>query len=101
MRSIKLKITKTNIKNGIPVNPGHCPIANSIMETVKNAYYVRVLPSEAAIKVRNGKSVTTYRSKLPEKANNFIRKFDDSQKVKPFAFTLNLNKVNKSLAELI
>lgn len=101
MRNIKLKITRANIKNGEPVNPGKCPIANSIMEKVKNVYYVRVLPNEAAIKVKNGNSITTYRSILPKKANAFIKKFDDLQKVKPFKLTLNLSKVNKSLAELI
>jgi hypothetical protein len=101
MRNINLKVTKANIKNGEPVNPGKCPIANSIMEQVKNVYYVRVLPEEAAIKVKRGNKITAYKSTLPKEANTFIRMFDDGTCVKPFSLNLNFKKINSKMADLI
>jgi hypothetical protein len=101
MRNINLKVTTANIKNGEKVNPGKCPIANSIMEQVKNVYYVRVLPEEAAIKVKRGNKITTYKSNLSKEANTFIREFDDGAKVRPFSLNLTFKKINKKIADLI
>jgi len=101
MRNINLKVTRANIKNGEPVNPGKCPIANSIMEQVKNVYYVRVLPEEASIKVKQGNKIITYKSTLPKVANTFIRMFDDGTRVKPFSLNLNFKKINNKIANLI
>jgi hypothetical protein len=77
MKHVNLKITKANIINGVAVNPGKCPIANSILENVKNAYYVCVLPDQVAIKVKNGNKITAYKSNTPKVAGTFIKKFDD------------------------
>jgi hypothetical protein len=101
MRNVKLKITKTNIKNGEQANPGKCPIANSIMDRIKNVYCVRVLPTEAAIKVKNGNKITTYKSTLTNKANAFVKKFDFGVHVSPFSFTLNLKKVKENVTDLV
>ena len=101
MKRVNLKITKANIKNGVAVNPGKCPIANSILENVKNAYYVCVLPDQVAIKVKKGSKITAYRSQTPKVANTFIKKFDDGQKVTPFSFGLSLVKVNKNFSDFV
>jgi hypothetical protein len=100
MKRINLKITKANIKNGV-ANPSKCPIANSILENVKNAYYVCVLPDQVAIKVKKGSKITAYRSQTPKVANTFIKKFDDGQKVTPFSFRLSLVKVNKNFSDFV
>jgi len=101
MRKINLKITKANIKSGERTNPGKCPIANSIMENMRNVIYVCVLPNEATVKVKNGKSITAYRGSLPAVGNNFVRNFDDGLRVQPFNLTLQLNKLSKKIAELV
>ena len=96
MKKLDLKITKANIKNGERTNPGKCPIANSIKDTVKNLIYVSILPGEATIKVKNGKNITAYRGALPKRGYNFIKSFDDGSIVNPFNLTLELKKLNKS-----
>jgi len=101
MKKINLNITKDNIKNGERTNPGKCPIANSVMDTVKNVIYVSILPQEATIKVKTGKKIEAFRGKLPEKAFNFIRNFDDGLRVNPFNLTLELNKLDKKIAEIV
>ena len=101
MKKLNLRITKANIKNGEQTNPGKCPIANSIIENVKNVIHVCVLPNEATIKVKNGNRVTAYRGKLPTKAHSFVRNFDEGLKVKPFVLSLELNRLNKKIAELV
>lgn len=101
MRKIDLKITKANIKDGERTNPGKCPIANSIMESVRNVIYVCVLPNEATIKVKKGNKVTAYRGKLPSEGFSFVRNFDDGLRVNPFSLSLSLNKLPKKIADLV
>jgi len=101
MKRVNLTITKANIKNGEAVNPGKCPIANSILENVKNVYYVSVLPDQVAIKIKKGNKITAYRSNTPKSANTFIKRFDDGQKVTPFSLKLSFEKVNKNFYDLV
>jgi hypothetical protein len=101
MKKLDLKITRANIKNGERTNPGKCPIANSVLDNVNNIIYVSILPDEATIKVKNGRNIVAYRGKMPKKAFNFVRNFDDGFKVKPFALTLELNKLDKKIAEIV
>jgi len=101
MKRLQLKITRANIKNGEQANPGKCPIANSLIENIRNLIYVSVLPNEATIKVKNGKSITAYRGSLPEKGNSFVKNFDGGKRVNPFSLTLELKKLNKNLADVI
>jgi len=101
MKKLDLRISKTNIKNGEQTNPGKCPIANSIMESVKNVIYVSVLPNEATIKVKKGNKIVAYRGSLPKEGNQFVKNFDDGLKVTPFKMSLNLNKLDKKIADLV
>lgn len=101
MRKLNLKITRANIKEGERTNPGKCPIANSIMESVRNVIYVCVLPNEATIKVKKGNKVTAYRGSLPANGHNFVRNFDDGLKVVPFSLELKLDKLAKKIADLV
>lgn len=101
MKRVSLNITKAHIKNGVAVHPGKCPIANSIIENVKNVYYVSVLPDQVAIKVKTGKKITAYKSATPKLANTFIKRFDDGQKVTPFSLKLSFEKVNKNFYDLV
>lgn len=101
MKKLNLKITKANIKNGERTNPSKCPIANSILEKVRNAIYVSVLPGEATIKVKNGRNTIAYRGALPKDGYEFVKSFDDGLKVNPFSLTLKLNKLSKKLSQLV
>jgi len=101
MKKVELRITKKNIKNGEQTNPGKCPIANSIIESIRNIIYVSVLPNEATFKVKRGKKILTYRGKLPEKGNMFVRNFDDGLKVKPFKLSFLVSKLDKKVADLV
>jgi len=100
MRKLTLNITKANISNGRQANPGKCPIANSLRENIANITHVSVLPNEASIRVKKGKKILAYKSKLTSKAYNFIRKFDDGKRVKPFSLTLDFVQ-QKNLVDLV
>ena len=95
MGKLKLNITKANISNGSKANPGKCPIANSLKDSILNITQVSVLPNEASIRVKRGKKILCYKSKLSTKAYNFIRKFDDGRRVKPFSLTLDFVQQKK------
>jgi len=97
MRKLTLNITKANISNGSQANPGKCPIANSIKDNIANITHVSVLPNEASIRVKRGKKLIFFKSKLSPKAYNFIRKFDDGKRVKPFSLTLDFVQQKNSL----
>lgn len=101
MRKTSLRITKANIKNGEQANPGKCPIANSILENIKNVTFVSVLPDQATIKVKRGNKIQAYKSVLNNKAKKFIKNFDDGEAVIPFLITLNFKKISKEFAELV
>jgi len=101
MRRLNLSITRANIKWGEQANPSKCPIANSIKDSIKNVTYVCVLPNEATIKVKRGKNILSYKSKMPAEGNNFVRNFDDGFKVTPFKLTLELSKLKKEIAALV
>jgi len=101
MRKFNLKITRANIKNGERANPNKCPIANSVIENINNVVYVSILPQEATIKVKRGKKLIAYRGKMPENAFQFVRNFDGGSKVNPFILTLELDKLDKKIAEFV
>lgn len=101
MKQVRLNVTKAHIKNGQPVNPSKCPIANSIMENIKNAYFVSVLPDQVAIKIKNGNKVSAYKSITPKLANTFIKRFDDGKRVGPFSLELMFEKVDKNSPEFV
>jgi hypothetical protein len=101
MKKINLKITKANIKNGERANPGNCPIANSIRGKIKNVIYVSVMPGEATIKVKQGKTIAAYKGILPKKGYNFIKNFDVGSKVSPFTLSLKFDRIGKELLHLV
>lgn len=101
MRKTSLRITKANIKNGEQANPGKCPIANSIVENIRNVTFVSVLPDQATIKVKKGNKIQAYKSALNNKAKTFIKNFDDGETVNPFFLTFNFKKISREFAELV
>jgi hypothetical protein len=101
MRKITLNITKAHIAEGQAANPGKCPIANSLIENIKNITYVSVLPNDATIRVKNGSNVVSYKSKLSSKAYSFVKKFDDGRIVKPFTLSFNFERIDKNISELV
>lgn len=92
MRKVKLKITDSNIKNGIPADPANCPIANAIKSKFKGLAYVSVLADRAIISLKGNKNASTYSSHLSKEASQFVKNFDRGVKVRPFKFELVLNK---------
>jgi len=91
-KNINLNITKTNIKNGERANPGKCPIANSIRDNVKSLVNVHVLPDNIFFVIKENKENVAYTTKTPYTGNQFIKKFDDGKKVRPFKLELNFTK---------
>lgn len=80
----KIQITSTDIKKGFPNVVDMCPIALAVRRKMK-AHNVSVGGHVNFSIKRNN-----FRAKLPKKAVNFIIRFDDGQKVKPFSFIMTV-----------
>ena len=79
MLEMKVKVSKKNIRDGT-VDSATCPIALAIRDTVGENTDIQV--NDDTIQFGNLIFVT------PKKAVRFINRFDNSEKVKPFEFTL-------------
>ena len=81
----KIKVTTKNIEDGIPHSGEYCPIAlaiqdhKSLKEKLKGTYVYTWKIEGPNIKVS-----------IPKKAKNFINKFDNGCKVKPFEFFVDV-----------
>lgn len=82
---IKVSVTATDIRLGVPENPKSCPIARAISRCAPR-YYVAVAPD--AIYVAN------HVYKPSDTVQKFIYDFDRENRVKPFKFTLSKKKTS-------
>ena len=78
----KITVTAMHIKIGVPLSSLACPIflaakGAGLREVSVYCYSMRVGP---------------YKLSLPEKAQDFIRRFDAGEKVAPFSFTVEVWK---------
>ena len=81
---MKIKVTKKDIKNGLPCSDSSCPIALAVRRTLKHREIVTVDSLYVGI---NGKY-----SRLSKRAIRFVEKFDSNEIVKPFEFNIKLKK---------
>lgn len=81
-----IKVTKEDIENGICKNCFYCPIAIALRR-VFGEIYLRIHDEYIILE----KEINNFKIfKLPNKASEFIKKFDRLKSVEPFEFELNL-----------
>lgn len=85
---MKVEITKSLIKRGERASCVDCPVALAINKTFK-LHHASVDNGCAMAVDKNNKTIYF---KLPKKAKNFIERFDDGKRVKPFTFELREDK---------
>jgi hypothetical protein len=96
---MKLNITKNDIRYGQQHNPSNCAIAQSIQRKLrkqKRDYAdINVLPDHVSIQVFEEGKLVTYGTPMPFKGSNFVHRFDNDLRVKPFSLNLNLQKIRQ------
>lgn len=80
---VKVEVKAKHIKAGLPENFRFCPIALAVKDKGFQRPYVTV---EVSAYDKEDNPVV---ASLPLKALNFIDKFDEGKKVKPFSFVAN------------
>lgn len=96
---MKLTINKNDIKLGQKHNPSGCAIALSMQRKLrkqKREYAdISVLPEHVSMQVFEGNKLVTYSTTMPLKGTDFVHRFDNELRVKPFSLNLNLKKVRE------
>jgi len=96
---MKLNINKNDIKYGHRHNPANCAIALSIQRNMRRQKRevadICVLPENVSLQVFEGNKLVTYGTNLPVKASEFVHRFDNELRVKPFSLNLNFRKVRE------
>lgn len=84
---LDIEVTSINIKKGIRGSYKYCPIALAIKRTLskKSKKYNVFIESDICI-------ISGHIFPLPERAQNFISKFDSKNEVKPFRFKIKEKK---------
>lgn len=87
---VHVRVTKTDIKKGIPESPTDCPIARALLRRhpqrfVEVSYNGEVALSESGF---SWKKSDYLRTSLPLEARQFIENFDCGRDVQPFTFDL-------------
>jgi len=93
---MKLSITRNDIREGVRHNPSNCAIARSISRNLgkkkMDVADINVLPETVSIQVFEDNKVVTYNTQMPVKGTNFVHRFDNEMRVRPFQLTLNFEK---------
>lgn len=96
---MKLTINKNDIKYGQRHNPGNCAIAMSMQRKLqkqkRQVADICVLPENVSMQVFEGNKLVTYGATMPLKASEFVHRFDNELRVKPFSLNLNLRKIRE------
>lgn len=87
---MRVVVTQKDIENGVPDRNMECPIALSLRRRL-HSEDVRVYQSKFSISYLIDDVWATDVFELPSKAMNFIERFDDHQKVKPFTFEIDID----------
>ena len=86
---MKIEITQHDIDYGVRGEYSLCPIARA----VKRKIYGKVTVSGDHISIFTTDIIRRYSYyKLPQKAKDFIKRFDEGKKVKPFTFEARKTK---------
>jgi len=81
---IEVSVTEEDIRNGFTNNCRYCPIANALR---RMGYDPRVDGLDIVLIGEGSKDVCV---STPDVANEFIKRFDDMEPVKPFTFELEI-----------
>ena len=80
---MKIEITQHDIDNGVKGEYQLCPIARAVKRKING----EVIVLEDDISIFTTDIIRRYSYyKLPQKAKDFMQRFDDGKKVKPFTF---------------
>ena len=85
MKRIKVTVTAADIKLGCAGNGGNCPVARAIQRALKMPQ-IHVTTTQVWKNYANGRTIAI----LPPTVQEWIRKFDVNEKVKPFSFYLEV-----------
>ena len=96
---MRLSITRNDIRNGTRHNPSNCAIARSIQRKMakskKDVADINVLPESVSIQVFENNKIVTYSTEMPLKGTNFVHRFDNELRVKPFSLNLRFDKIKE------
>ena len=82
----KIQVTKQDIKNGVPGQACKCPISLAISRA---SGMKKVFVEGPSIPLHNYR----YFGSKPDQIEQFIERFDEGDKVRPFNFELELTEV--------
>lgn len=83
---IKIEVTQKDIDSGVESDVEACPVWRGVRRVVKRG--MRVLVDHISIDLRiNGMWEELF---TPQRAINFMKRFDDGRAVKPFSFDLDI-----------
>ena len=99
MKSLRLNISNTDIKNGETANPQNCAIAKSLKRNKAiKTNSVSVFHNVCIVRNEEKGKTNTYRAELPYEAQTFVREFDHGLAVVPFKVSLNFVRVSEKNA---
>ena len=86
MKTVRIKVTKRDIRLGSQMEPNRCPVTRALERA---GFDDATVPSADHCIFVNDDG-TPVSLPLPKKAQHFIDRFDVRKPVKPFTFTLRL-----------
>lgn len=89
---MKIEVTQEDIDQGMVRSCRECPVARAIKKKVGMKTCLGVTPSWVSFYDIYDKTDKTFLVQLPEKATEFINKFDGNEIVEPFEFELNITE---------
>ena len=91
-KTVVVKVTALDIKNGVMQDGASCPIANALKRYTDELRVCRAPVCEVgSTEIELDFPEPTPRAiQLPAKARAFVQRFDNGQKVKPFSFRISL-----------
>jgi len=100
MKSLKLRVSSSDINDGERSNPQNCAIARTLKRNnkIKKLKSVSVFHNVCIIKKEEKGRIQNYRAEMPYDAQSFIRDFDHGAAVVPFRLTLDFKKVSNKAA---
>lgn len=87
-RLIKVDVTATDIRKGVPESICNCPIARAITRKMRASYSEVVHATDLGVINKREDDSRAYMARQKGTVNRFIIKFDNGDPVKPFSFTM-------------
>jgi len=90
MKTIRIQVTKKDIKAGAQDSPTDCPIARALRRACPNFQFVYVGDDFASLNRTPCELSNCEQIDLPEVARQFVRQFDNGDDVKPIRFEMQI-----------